>query len=181
MNQAEILRSKIWIQMKQIKTDYYYSQMLIDCENTKNKLYQSFITLLGGATGFAIKFYLNVFLEDAIPFFLAFVGYLLSNTDKFKLSYFFMDKEKIQKLKESIAENSNQFDMIQSIFDSIKKDNSNYLRYNDKYTLINKDIFNTQQTISDIFGKINKPRNEKAKEKCIKYLSELYNIQDNTL
>ena len=163
----EKLLDRIWHEMKQSSTNFFYAELLLDKQKSDCIIYKAVITLVVSG----VTWYLSN--EEYFGLGAGFVTYLLSDT-KWLRPFFLKEPEEIEKIRGLCTDYRIYFNRLQNIFDKYSagaiSDNKAEVAYTEAF----ETNAANQTDISIAFGKINQKLNKKAALKSDEYLSKIY-------
>lgn len=172
----EILLNRMWRDLKQITTNQYYADLLIDRQVYLSKIFNCVVSLL--SVGGAALSLVNAYIPMATG---VIVG--CASIAKQFFPVFFMEASEISKLSDLKSDYTAYLQQLQNIYgkllcDCISVEDAELLynqitaKYSDKNTMISK-----------MFGKTKKGLNDLAIKKSDNYLNEIYyeNSENNKI
>ena len=163
----ETLLDRIWLEMKQASTNFFYAALLLDKEKSWNVIYKTITTTIVSC----IVWYMSK--EEYAGLGAGFVTFLLSDTKWFR-PFFLREPDELEKIRNLCTVYRIYFNQLQNIFDKLLSENINNNDAQATYSDIYEANALNQTDISIAFGKIDKKINKIAAKKSDDYLMKIY-------
>lgn len=167
-NYKEMLLDRVMYDIKQVSTNIYYADLLIDQQVKRGKDFNLVISLFS-AGGLALSLINLIFpvITSAVVAIMPII--------KQYFNVYYMSDDNRSKLNELRISHHIYLRQLQNIFDKLFYDLISIEEAQLQYDKVTNDNSEKLSLISNLFGKIDKKLNDKAASKSDKYLNEIYN------